>query len=302
MDRLTSMSVFVAVIDKGSFVAAAEAMNISPTMVGKHITALESLLKTKLLVRTTRRQGLTEAGHIFYQHSRRIVGDMTNVESLIQSLNFAPVGMIRVSAPYAFGNHILVPLATRFLKQYPEIKLELVLADRKVNMIEEGFDFAFRIGDIMDEGLVARALPDYELMLAATPDYLAEYGTPSTPEDLQYHHCLGFNQRESNKFWQLIGAEGEENIPVVPRLMVNSGEGSKQAALEGFGIVLQSKITLEQEIRNGRLVKVLPHYPVPSRPMHMLYLPQKVPALKIEAFSSFIMEKLWPRLTALSLL
>ncbi|MBW7981679.1 LysR family transcriptional regulator [Enterobacillus tribolii] len=302
MDRLTSMSVFIAVVEKGSFVAAADVMNMSPTMVGKHIGFLERRLKAKLLVRTTRRQGLTEAGQLYYEHCRRLVRDADNAEALVNALQATPVGQIRITAPYTLGNHVITPLVTRFLKRYPELRVEIMLADRKVDMIEEGFDFAFRIGDIMDEGLVARALPDYEMMLAATPEYLATYGSPETPAALKHHHCLGFSQREGGKFWQLIGAEEETGSPMTPRLVVNSGEGGRQAALAGFGIVFQSKVILERDIRDGTLVRVLADYPPPTRPLHMLYLPQKEPVLKFDAFSAFMLEHLYKRLTALSAL
>lgn len=300
MDRFTSMTVFVAVVEKGSFVAAANAMNISPTMVGKHITALEHWLKTKLLERTTRRQGLTEAGNLFYQHSRRLVHDMSKMESMVQALTSTPTGRLRVTAPYAFGNHILIPLISQFLEQYPEINLEVILADHKMNLIEEGIDFAFRIGDIVDEGLVARALPDYEMVLAATPEYLKKYGAPSSPEDLKDHSCLGYKHAQSNKFWQLIGFEPDNHSPVEPRLVVNSGEGARQAALMSFGIVLQSKVILEQDLINGRLVRVLPNLFVPPYKMHMLYLPQKTQPLKTQVFIHFILKKLHQRLTELS--
>lgn len=302
MDRFTSMSVFVAVVEKGSFVAAAEAMEMSPTMVGKHVSFLETWLRTKLLVRTTRRQGLTEAGQAFYEHSRRLVREMGETEALIQSLHDAPVGAIRVTAPYALGNHILIPLVARFLKQYPDLRVDVVLADRNADMIEEGFDFALRIGDIVDEGVIARPLPDYEMMLAATPAYLEKYGTPDTPQALRHHHCLGFNQRQGSRFWQLVGAPAEEGFPMQPRLTVNSGEGGRQAALAGFGIVLQSRVILERDILSGSLVRVLPDYPLPSRPLHLLYLPQKVPVLKFDAFSSFMQEHLRRRLASLSAL
>ncbi|MBK5074244.1 LysR family transcriptional regulator [Budviciaceae bacterium CWB-B4] len=300
MDRFTSMSVFVAVVEKGSFVAAAEAMKISPTMVGKHISALEHALKTKLLVRTTRRQGLTEAGQLYYQHSRRIVDDMTKVETLVHSLKTTPTGRLKITAPYAFGNHILIPLISQFLELYPEINIEIELADRKVNLIEEGFDFAFRIGEIVDERLVAKALPDYEMVLAATPDYLEKHGTPDTPQALRHHNCLGYNQHQSEKLWQSIGITPNEGESLPSRLVINSGEGARQAALMNFTIVLQSKVILEQDLLNGRLVRVLPEFSLPSYPMHLVYLPQKEMPLKTEAFISFMMEKLWQRMMTLS--
>lgn len=209
MDRLTSMAVFVRVVEKGSFVAAAEEMAISPTMVGKHIRYLEQRLNTPLLNRTTRRQGLTEAGRVFYERCRRLLADADAAEASARALLSSPSGLLRISAPVTFGNRVLTPILTEFLQRHPEVEAEVVLSDRKVDLIEESYEAAFRIGPVADDGLVARALPDYRMTLAASPDYLAQQGVPMQPTQLSTHSCFGFSQWDGNHFWRLQGPEGK---------------------------------------------------------------------------------------------
>ncbi|HEJ7890299.1 TPA: LysR family transcriptional regulator [Serratia liquefaciens] len=295
MDRLTSMAVFVRVVEKGSFVAAAEEMAISPTMVGKHIRALEQRLNAPLLNRTTRRQGLTEAGRVFYERCRRLLADADAAEASARALLSSPSGLLRISAPVTFGNRVLTPILTEFLQRHPEVEAEVVLSDRKVDLIEEGYEAAFRIGPVADDGLVARALPDYRMTLAASPDYLAQHGEPTRPEQLSTHCCFGFSQWDGNHIWRLLGPPGEISVPVRPRLRMDSGEGVRRAALADFGIALHATLLLDEDIAAGRLVRVLPEYSPLPRPMHLVYLPERRQSAKLEAFIALTVARLWGR-------
>lgn len=295
MDRLTSMAVFVRVVEKGSFVAAAEEMAISPTMVGKHIRYLEQRLNAPLLNRTTRRQGLTEAGRVFYERCRRLLADADAAEASARALLSSPSGLLRISAPVTFGNRVLTPILTEFLQRHPEVEAEVVLSDRKVDLIEEGYEAAFRIGPVADDGLVARALPDYRMTLAASPDYLAQHGEPTRPEQLSAHCCFGFSQWDGNHFWRLLGPLGEISVPVKPRLKMDSGEGVRRAALAGFGIALHAGMLLDEDIAAGRLIRVLPEYSPLPRPMHLVYLPERRQSAKLEAFIALAVARLWGR-------
>jgi len=295
MDRLSSMAVFVRVVEKGSFVAAAEEMAISPTMVGKHIRALEQRLNAPLLNRTTRRQGLTEAGRVFYERCRRLLADADAAEASARALLSSPSGLLRISAPVTFGNRVLTPILTGFLQRHPEVEAEVVLSDRKVDLIEEGYEAAFRIGPVADDGLVARALPDYRMTLAASPDYLAQHGEPTRPEQLSAHCCFGFSQWDGNHFWRLLGPPGEISVPVRPRLRMDSGEGVRRAALADFGIALHATLLLDEDIAAGRLVRVLPEYSPLPRPMHLVYLPERRQSAKLEAFIALTVARLWGR-------
>jgi DNA-binding transcriptional LysR family regulator len=283
------------VVEKGSFVAAAEEMAISPTMVGKHIRALEQRLNAPLLNRTTRRQGLTEAGRVFYERCRRLLAGADAAEASARALLSSPSGLLRISAPVTFGNRVLTPILTEFLQRHPEVEAEVVLSDRKVDLIEEGYEAAFRIGPVADDGLVARALPDYRMTLAASPDYLAQHGEPTRPEQLSAHCCFGFSQWDGNHFWRLLGPPGEISVPVRPRFRMDSGEGVRRAALADFGIALHATLLLDEDIAAGRLVRVLPEYSPLPRPMHLVYLPERRQSAKLEAFIALTVARLWGR-------
>lgn len=295
MDRLTSMAVFVRVVEKGSFSAAAEEMAISPTMVGKHIRYLEQRLNAPLLNRTTRRQGLTETGRVFYERCRRLLADAEDAEASARAQQDSPSGMLRISAPVTFGNRILTPILTEFLDLHPEVEAEVVLSDRKVDLIEERYEVAFRIGPVADDGLVARALPDYRMTLAASPQYLAQRGIPTEPQQLNAHSCFGFSQWDGNHFWRLQGPQGEASVPVKPRLRMDSGEGVRRAALAHFGIALHAEMLLNEDIEAGRLVQVLPDYSPLPRPMYLVYLPERRQSPKLEAFIALAIARLWGR-------
>lgn len=295
MDRLTSMAVFVRVVEKGSFSAAAEEMAISPTMVGKHIRYLEQRLNAPLLNRTTRRQGLTEIGRVFYERCRRLLADAEDAEASARAQQDSPSGLLRISAPVTFGNRILTPILTEFLGLHPEVEAEVVLSDRKVDLIEERYEVAFRIGPVADDGLVARALPDYRMTLAASPHYLATRGMPTEPQQLNAHSCFGFSQWDGNHFWRLQGPQGEVSVPVKPRLRMDSGEGVRRAALADFGIALHAEMLLNEDIDAGRLVQVLPDYSPLPRPMHLVYLPERRQSPKLEAFIALAIARLWGR-------
>lgn len=200
-------------------------------------------------------------------------------------------GLLRISAPVAFGQRILTPILSTFLQRYPAVNASLVLSDRRVDMIEERFQIAIRIGSLQDEGYVAVPLPPYEMLLAASPAYLEQYGTPATPADLSRHNCISFSQWRGGHLWPLTGPQGEVDVEITPRLIVDSGEAIRQAALSGLGIVIHSNVTLQDDIDAGRLCRVLPDYAPVSRPMHLLRLPGR-PASVVLSFVEHFMHEL----------
>jgi DNA-binding transcriptional LysR family regulator len=292
MDLITSMSIFVRTVELGSFRKAAEVSGISATMVAKHIAALEERLSGRLLVKTTRRQWLTALGEAHYERCRRILDEVERADLLAANMLVAPVGTLRVSAPPAFGIHVLTPLISRFLQRYENISVDLSLVDRKVDFVEEGFELGFRIGAVEDDSLIARPLPTYELMLAASRDYLKKVGTPEAPADLVKHELIGFRQWNADRMWRLQGNGEVVEIPLKSRFLVNNAEAAKQAALSGLGIVLQSTITLSEPIASGSLVRVLPDFVAPSQSVHLVYLPDRHRSAKLNAFISFVLSAL----------
>jgi DNA-binding transcriptional LysR family regulator len=287
MDRFESMAVFVATVDKGSLSAAAEAFGISPPMAGKHIRQLEERLGARLLTRTTRRQSLTEIGQAYLDQCRVILEQVRAAESCTQQLRSTPRGKLRINAPVTFGSVMLAPALTRFLQQNPDVQVELTLNDRMIDLVEEGCDVAIRVGTLADSSLVARALKPYGVMICAAPGYLQRHGTPRHPEDLVDHQCLGFTHWSRRGGWTL----GRTDTPVrgwpVSRFQSNNGLALRMAALEGFGIVMQSTVMLAGDVAAGRLVELLQaHLPAPQ-PMHIVYPMDRQPVPKLSRFIDF---------------
>lgn len=295
MDYLKCVESFITATESGSFTAAADKLGITPAMVGKHIQMLETRTGCVLINRTTRRQGLTEAGHRFYLYGVQILATIEDADSLARHLNEQVTGMLRISAPVAFGQRILTPVLSKFLQRYPAVNADLVLSDRRVDMIEERFQIAIRIGNLQDEGYVAVPLPPYEMVLAAAPSYLETHGIPAKPADLARHNCVSFSQWRSAHRWQLLGPQGQIDVDIVPRLTVDSGEAIRQAALSGLGVVMHSCVTLQDDIDAGRLNRVLPDYAPVSRPMHLLRLPIRPAATVVSSFFDYFMQELVPQ-------
>lgn len=209
MDKLRGMETFIAVVECGSFTGAASRLGLSAVMVGKYIAQLESQLATRLLERNTRRQSLTDAGRVYFDEAKRVMEQVSIAESAVERLRLAPAGTLRVSAPTSFGASVIAPLTATFLQVWPAVRVELDLTNRMVDLVDEGFDLAIRIGEIHQEDLVARYLAPYRMVICAAPAYLARYGTPGTPEDLADHLCLSHTVWTARNEWRLPGVEGE---------------------------------------------------------------------------------------------
>jgi DNA-binding transcriptional LysR family regulator len=291
MDRLTSMAVFVRAVDTGSFAAAAEALGLSAPMVGKHVRFLEDRLGARLLARTTRRQSVTEVGRAFYERCRIVLAEAEAAEALAEDLHAVPRGRLRINAPVTFGTHELMPMVARYLKAHPEVSIEVTLSDRIVDLVDEGYEAVIRVAPLPDSSLIARRLRPYCLVVCAAPAYLAEHGTPVQPQDLAAHECLGFAHWSPCHIWDFTDAEGgNHSITVSSRVSINSGQALRSAALEGLGIIQQPEGLLRDDIAAGRLVRVLPGYDPPSRPMHILFAPDRRPTPKLRSFIDAVVE------------
>ncbi len=294
MDRLLSMAVFVATVDKGSLSAAAEVFNISPPMAGKHIRQLEERLGARLLTRTTRRQSLTEPGRLYLEQCRLILDQVQAAESGAAQLRSTAKGKLRINAPVSLGTVVLAPALTRFLELQPEVQVELILNDRVVDIIDEGFDLAFRIGKLTDSALVARRLGDYRVMICAAPAYLRRHGTPRHPDELSEHQCLGFTHWSKKGGWALGRSETPARGWPVSRFQSNNSLALRMAALEGFGIVMQHAAMLADDVAAGRLVELLPAYCPPPRQVHMVYPRDRQPLPKLSRFLEFALAEFGP--------
>lgn len=294
MDQLQGMRVFAKAVEQGSFSAAGEALQMSSQLVGKHVQALEHHLGVRLLNRTTRRQHLTEAGTLFYERVKIILAEVEAAEGMLAISEGTPRGRLRINAPASFGIHALAKHLPAYMRAHPEVSVEMSLSNRFVDLIDEGFDVAFRVGELADSGLIARKLAPYRLKLCAAPDYLASRPPIGHPQDLATHECLGFSYTELRSRWTFIGPDGDITVPVSGKLMVDSGEALLMAARAGLGLLLQPVELVQEDLDSGRLIEVLPDYRVPVRPFHLLYAPDRRMTPKLRSFIDFALTTFGP--------
>jgi DNA-binding transcriptional LysR family regulator len=287
MDRLASMGVFVKAVELGSFSAAADALQMSSQLVGKQVQKLEEHLGVQLLNRTTRRQSLTDFGRLFYERAKLIMAEVDAAESMAAETRATPTGRLRINAPVSFGMQTLAPRLPEYLKAFPAVSVELTLANRAVDLVDEGYDVVFRVGELSDSSLIARPLAPYRLALCAAPSYLAQRKAPRTPWDLQHHECLGFSHTDLRTHWTFDGPQGRVVVPISSRLMVDHGEPLLCAALSGLGIILQPYELVQKALDAGALVTLLPDYSVPTRPVHVMYASSQRVTPKLSSFLDF---------------
>lgn len=289
MDRLASFEVFVSVVDRGGLTSAADAMDMSPSMVAKHLRDIESRLGVRLFNRTTRRQSLTDPGRVFYSHCKALLEHVKEAESDIKALLKEPQGQLRIFAPVTYGVYCLAPLISQYSAQFPTVQVDLALSDGDPLLLEDGFDAAIAIGRIEDSRYVVRELSPYTMALGASPSYLKAHGVPAHPNDLRTHNCLCFSHWDRQDSWHLIGPTGEYRIPVTGNIRVNNGAALVQAAMLGAGVVLQPEAIMRGALNSGCLIRVLPDYAPPSRPTSLLYLPDRRMTPKLRAFIDLLM-------------
>ena len=287
MDRFLGMTVFARAVELGSFSAAGEALGMSSQLVGKHVQTLEQQLGVRLLNRTTRRQHLTAIGATLYERVKIILAEVEAAEALAAETRATPRGRLRIGSPVSFGIHALAPRLPDYLRAYPEVSVDLSVSNRYVDVIEEGFDAVFRVGELSDSSLIARPLAPYRLVLCASPGYLSAHAPIVHPHDLARHECLGFSHTELRANWTFDGPDGRVTVPVSGRLMADSGESLRSIAVAAMGLLLQPQELVQDELDTGRLVVVLPEYKVPTRPMHIVYAPDRRITPKLRSFIEF---------------
>jgi DNA-binding transcriptional LysR family regulator len=289
MDRLTGMETFVRVVELGGFTAAAAVSNISPTMVSNHIRALERRLGARLLNRTTRRQSLTEIGSTYYAQCLDILGRIDSAENDARDQRSRPAGRLRISAPTTLGAHLLVPAFAEYLREYREVEIELQLNDRMVDLADEGFDAAFRFGNLPDSSLIARPLRSLNRVVCASPTYLARHGTPQTPDNLANHNCLAFHYVQPERDWVFQGVRAQR-VSVTGQLTINNGLALLRAALADIGIAMLPDYLVAEDLIAGRLVRLFPEFNFERAPLQLVYLPDRHMTPKMKSFVDFIVQ------------
>jgi DNA-binding transcriptional LysR family regulator len=297
MDLLKAMTVFVRVVETGSLTAAGFACDLSPTMVGNHLQALEDRLGTRLIHRTTRKQQISAFGQAYYDRCVEILGLVSDTERLALDHLGTPRGRLRITAPVIFSNECLVPAIADYCQRYPEVQLDVVATDGLSDLIEDGFEAAIRIGTPGNPDLVARPLRAYRLVLCASSAYLDASGVPATPEDLRAHQCLTYayplrsEMHAAQPEWTLSGTNGTVSVPVRGRLRIDNSEALRRALLAGMGIAMLPGILVDADIEAGRLIEVLPDYAAPMRQINLLYLRDRQMSPKLRSFVEFVVER-----------
>ncbi|MCK0168670.1 LysR family transcriptional regulator [Jannaschia sp. S6380] len=291
MDRLSEMEAFATVVDQGGFTDAAKKLGISKSAVSKHVSSLETRLGARLLNRTTRRVSPTEIGLAYYDRARRVLNDAGEADALVTSMQSAPSGMLRVSVATDFGVNHLSPILGGFLHEYPEITVNMVLNNRYVELISEGFDLAVRIGDLEDSSLRARKLAETHKQMIASPQYLEEYGRPQRIDDLNEHKLLHYSNQANGSVWKLTAPSGEKRqVRSAGWLTVNDGQSLLNAACNGLGIAFLPDFLYAEAMKDGRLVPAIDGMAPETQGIYAVYPPGRYTQPKVRAFIDFLVE------------
>lgn len=289
MDRLTEMEAFATVVDQGGFTDAAKKMGISKSAVSKHVSALEARLGARLLNRTTRRVSPTEIGLAYYDRARRVLNDAGEADALVTSMQSAPSGLLRVSVATDFGVNLLSPILGEFLKEYPEISINMVLNNRYVELISEGFDMAIRMGELEDSTLRARRLCETTKRMVAAPGYFQTFGRPQRIDDLNDHKLLHYSNQASGNVWKISAPSGEKRqVRTAGWLTVNDGQSLLQAAIAGLGIAYLPSFLYAEAMAKGLLEDAIPDLPKETLGIYAVYPPGRFTQPKVRAFIDFL--------------
>lgn len=291
MDRLTEMEAFATVVDQGGFTDAAKKMGISKSAVSKHVSSLEARLGARLLNRTTRRVSPTEIGLAYYDRARRVLNDAGEADALVTSMQSAPSGLLRISVATDFGVNHLSPVLGDFLQEFPDITVNMVLNNRYVELISEGFDMAIRIGELEDSTLRARKLTETTRRMIASPEYLEKYGRPTKIDDLNDHKLLHYSNQANSAVWKLTAPSGEKRqVRTAGWLTVNDGQSLLNAAISGLGIAYLPSFLYAEAQQQGLVEEAIPELPVETQGIYAVYPPGRFTQPKVRAFIDFLVQ------------
>lgn len=291
-ERFDAIALFVATVDAGSLSGAARKTGMSISTISRQITALEERLETRLLLRSTRKLVLTEAGSQYYSSTRELLNELDQIELNLIEQGHEPMGRVHLSAPTLLGRVHILPLLSEFLITYPKIAIDVTLLDRPVNLIDEGIDIAIRVGELEDSSLLTRKLGEIRWVLCASPEYLNKKEIPLKPLDLLQHDCLVYSQYTAVNEWKFRDRNNIVKINVPARMRSNTLDGVVNAALKGAGIVLTPEWYVAEYIQQRQLKILLPEYEMSARPIHALFTHNKLLANKVRVLLDFLMKRL----------
>lgn len=295
MDTLDLIRTYLAVVDTDSFTKAGDKLGKSKALVSKHVSELETRLGARLLHRTTRSLGLTEIGRAYYERAQQILADFDGLEEQIRSHSGSPRGMLKLTAPQALGELVIMDLVTAFRRQHPAVTLDVLLADRVVDLVAEGFDVALRVVAMNDSSLIARKLCDARLMLCAAPSYLERRGRPKSLEDLADHHCVVDTNIRWRESWRFMRDGEPISVKVRPALSVNSASAVRDALIAGIGIGLAPEFAVAKDVRAGRLVSLFEDQAIPPYGVYLVYPHRNHLSAKVRAFLDFSVDWFSPQ-------
>jgi len=292
MDRLEAMSTFLAVVETGSLSAAARRLNTPLATVSRKVSDLESHLQTKLFNRSSRKLVLTDAGSSYVAACKRILADVTEAERAASGEYSAPTGELVVTSPVGLGRICLIPILADFLKAYPDIEVNLMLADRVLSLFQEHIDVGLRIGSLPDSSMIALRVGSVRRVVCASPAYLAARGTPRTPDDLAGHDCISYSGFISPDVWTFVRDETEVAVPVRARLVVGSAEAACEAACSGIGITSVLSYHIQKAQERGELTTLLDEFQPATIPVNLVYTANRFLPIKVRAFLDFAAPRL----------
>jgi len=290
MEGFGAIPVFVAVVENGGFSAAARTLGISKSAVSKRINQLEAHLGVRLLHRTTRKLSLTEAGERYFEHAAQALTAAGQAEDAVTELQGEPQGNLKISSPMSFGRLHVAPLIPKLLQRYPKLQIDLVMDDRKVDLVAGGFDVAIRAGNLPASTLIARKLAPVHQVLCASPDYIDRYDRPGTPAELSGHNCVLYSYSSDADEWTLIGEGGPETVTVSGSYQVNNSEALLEALREGIGIGRLPTFVAGPDLKTGRLVKLFEAYRIPEFTIYAVFPERQYLPAKVRAFLDFAIE------------
>jgi DNA-binding transcriptional LysR family regulator len=288
MDRFLEMQTFNAVVDAGSFIKAAAAMDMSKAAVSRYVVDMETRLGVRLLHRTTRRLSLTEEGQLFYSRSKELLAELAEAEEEITSRSHAASGLLRINAPFTFGVLHLAPLWGAFRSLHPKVKLDVTLSDRLVDLVEEGYDVAIRIARLDNSTLISKRLASTRMVLCASPQYLALHGTPKEPLELAQHAVISYSYWSTRDEWHFDGPQGPVSVQTQPCIQTNSGDTCRAAALAHQGVILQPSFLVGPDLAAGTLVELLPQFRSLELGIYAVYPTRKHVSAKVRALIDFL--------------
>jgi DNA-binding transcriptional LysR family regulator len=290
VDRIAGIQAFVRVVEAGSFARAAQRLRSSTSSISRQIAGLEQHLGARLLNRTTRKLSLTEGGQAFYERSVQLLAELEEAEQLAGATAATPRGTIRLTCPRNLATRQVAPMIARFAVRHPNVRFDVTVSDSLVDLVEEGFDLAIRMGRVGAEGLVARRLGQVKMMLAASPSYLRANRAPRVPSDLAAHRALTYAYAATPHLWRLVGDGTEHEVRVTGPLIGNSDELLVASAAAGLGLVMAPQFMLERDLATGSLVRVLPDYEGPLLDTWAVYPSRRHLSAKVRLFVDHLVE------------